>query len=382
MIKIPAKHSFFLFGPRQTGKSTLLKALFPSNIALYYDLLKSDEFLRLSANPSIFREEVLARDRNCGHVVVDEIQRVPQLLNEIHSIVEGADSPVFAISGSSARKLKRAKSNLLAGRAWSYSLYPLTHVELGDRFLLDKALNLGTLPSVYLSASEEDARHTLKAYVDTYLKEEIQEEAIVRNLSNFLRFLVLAGDENGNVINYSNIARETGTSYHTVKEYFQILEDTLMGFFLFPYAKSSRKRLVKHPKFYFFDVGVQRALTKKTSITLQRRTSDYGRAFEHFFIVEAIRLASYRELDYTFSFYGSSNQAEVDLIIETPEGKTIAIEIKATDNPNMSSLRGLKSFIQICPSAELYCASLVPRKSIVDGVSIMPWKELFQELFL
>lgn len=138
---------------------------------------------------------------------------------------------------------------------------------------------------------------------------------------------------------------------------------------------------MKHSKFYFFDTGVQCALTKKVSVELERRTSDYGRSFEHFIIAEAIRIASYRELDYAFSFYGSSNQAEVDLIVETPKGKTMAIEIKATDHPDMSSLRGLKSFIQICPSAGLYCASLVPRKVVINGVSILPWKELFQELF-
>ena len=378
MIRLPKRHSFFLFGPRQTGKSTLLKASFPSNSTLYYNLLKSEEFLRLSANSAIFREEVLSRDRRQTHIIVDEIQRVPQLLNEVHALMEEKDSPFFVMSGSSARKLKRAKSNLLAGRAWSYSLYPLTHSELGAEFSLDRALDLGTLPSVYLSDSIDDAKHTLKAYVETYLKEEIKEEALVRNLGGFLRFLTLAGDENGNVINYSNIARETGTSYHTVKEYFQILEDTLIGFLLLPYARSTRKRLVKHPKFYFFDTGVHRALTKKIAVPLEKKTSDYGRAFEHFIITEILRLADYKELDYKFSFYGSSNQAEVDLIIETPKGKTIAVEIKATDNPNMGSLRGLKSFAEICPDAALYCASLAPRRRVVDDISILPWKELFQ----
>lgn len=378
MIKLPKRHSFFLFGPRQTGKSTLLKALFLSNSTLYYNLLKSEEFLRLSANSAIFREEVLSRDRRQTHIIVDEIQRVPQLLNEVHALMAEKDAPFFVMSGSSARKLKRAKSNLLAGRAWSYSLYPLTHIELGAEFSLNRALDLGTLPSVYLSDGIDDAKHTLKAYVETYLKEEIQEEALVRNLGGFLRFLTLAGDENGNVINYSNIARETGTSYHTVKEYFQILEDTLIGFLLLPYARSARKRLVKHPKFYFFDTGVHRALTKKIAVPLEKKTSDYGRAFEHFIITEILRLADYKELDYKFSFYGSSNQAEVDLIIETPKGKTIAVEIKATDNPNMGSLRGLKSFAEICPDAALYCASLAPRRRVVDDISILPWKELFQ----
>lgn len=381
LLSLPKNHSFFLLGPRQTGKSTLLKSSFPHDSSLYYDLLKTEEYHRFSANPSLFREEVLARKKGVSHVVVDEIQRVPDLLNEIHLIMEEKDAPVFCLSGSSARKLKRSHANLLAGRAWTYHLYPLTHLELGEQFSLEKALRLGTLPSVYL-AEETDAQKTLKSYVETYLKEEIQQEALVRNLGNFLRFLDLAADENGNVMNYSHLAREIGTSYNTVKEYFQVLEDTLIGLLLLPYSKRTRRRLAKHPKFYFFDTGVQRALARKISVPLERKTSEYGRAFEHFLITEIVRLAAYREREYKFSFYQSSGYAEVDLVVETPRDQTFAIEIKAKENPDSNDLRGLKSFSEICPKVKLYCASLAPRPRHVNGISILPWQEIFEILRL
>jgi len=313
LLKIPKKHSFFIFGPRQTGKSTLLGRKFVRPKVMYYDLLKSEEYLRLSAHPGLFREEVSARVPAVTHVVIDEVQRVPALLNEVHHLLENPHPPYFCLSGSSARKLKRSHANLLAGRAWTYHLYPLTHREIGEKFSLSKALNLGTLPSVYLTDSAQEAQRTLRAYVETYLKEEIEAEALTRNLGSFLRFLTLAADNSGNVINYSTIARECGVSYQTVKEYFKILEDTLIGFFLLPYARSARKRLIKHPKFYFFDTGVLRAMKKTVTLQLQPQTDEYGRIFEHFIILEIMRLAAYAESDYQFSFYGSSNKAEVDL---------------------------------------------------------------------
>ena len=357
-----------------------MKSAFPANSTLYFDLLQSAEHLRLSATPSLFREEVMARGKQMTHVVVDEIQRIPELLDEIHSILESPHPPSFCLSGSSARKLKRSRANLLAGRAWTYHLYPLTHFELESQFNLEKALNLGTLPSVYLSDNEEEAAKTLRSYVETYLKEEIQSEALVRNLGGFLRFLTLATDENGHIINYSNLARETGATYQTIKEYFQILEDTLVGFLLLPYSKSTRKRLIKHPKFYFFDTGIHRALAKKLSFKIEKKTAEFGRAFEHFMIIEIMRLCAYQELDYRLSFYHSSNHAEVDLIIETPKGATLAVEFKASEYPASSDLKGLKSFSDICPDAKLYCVSLVPRKRVLQGVTILPWREIFQSL--
>jgi len=336
--------------------------------------------LRLSANPHLFREEVMARPSDVTHIIVDEIQRIPALLNEVHHIIEKPKAPCFCLSGSSARKLKRSQANLLAGRAWTYHLYPLTHRELGGDFLLPKALNLGTLPSVYLAESSDIAQETLRAYVETYLKEEIEAEALTRSIGGFVRFLTLAGDSNGQIINYTTIARECGVSYQTVKGYFQILEDTLVGFFLQPYARSTRKRLIQHPKFYFFDIGVLRALQKTVTIELQPKTYEYGRCFEHFVILEIMRLASYQELDYQFSFYRTSNQAEVDLIIETPGKEIYAIEIKASDQPETEAVSGLLSFKEVCPKAILYCVSQVPYRRKINEVSILPWQDIFQEI--
>ncbi|OHB75786.1 MAG: hypothetical protein A2Z34_04620 [Planctomycetes bacterium RBG_16_59_8] len=379
ILDIPLTKSFFLFGPRQTGKSTLLRKMFPPEKTIYYDLLKTEEYERLSIRPSLFREEMNSRPPTIRYVVLDEIQRVPSLLNEIHALLESQSPspPLFALCGSSARKLKRAQANLLAGRASTYHLHPLTHRECDDRFSLEKALNIGTLPSVYLAEDERNARETLKAYVETYLKEEVTAEALTRNVPAFLRFLSIAGDENGNVINLSNIARETGTSYQTVKEYFQILEDTLMGALLLPYARSERKRLVKHPKFYLFDTGIERALSKQLTLPLERHTTGYGRCFEHFLLTEIMRLADYARCDYTFSFFRTESGAEVDLIVETPDERTYAIEVKASDAPDSSHLRGLRSFLEICPTAVPICASLSPRPREIGKIRILPWQDIF-----
>ncbi len=382
ILKLPEKHSFFVFGPRQTGKSTLLAQKFTASKTIYYDLLKTEEYHRLSTNPHIFREEVLARAPEVTHVVIDEVQRIPDLLNEVHHLLENPGAPYFCLSGSSARKLKRSHANLLAGRAWTCHLYPLTHKELADKFSLNKALNLGTLPSVYLADSEQEAQRTLRAYVETYLKEGIEAEALTRNFGSFLRFLTLAADNSGNIINYSTIARECGISYQTVKEYFKILEDTLIGFFLLPYARSTRKRLIKHPKFYFFDTGVLRALKKTITVPLQPRTDEYGRSFEHFCLLEVIRLASYYESDYQFSFYCNSNKAEVDLVVETPKKEIFAIEIKASEQPQSDSFRGLKSFKELCPRAVLLCASRAPHRRQLEDVAVLPWQDIFKVIGL
>src|SRR3989339_203709 len=216
-IELPKDHSFFLFGPRQTGKSTLLKMLFLKENILFYNLLDKETFLRFLSHPSLLREEVHSRRKEITHVIIDEVQRIPDLLNEVHLIMESPNPPFFVLTGSSARRLKRHEANLLAGRALSYSLHP---------FAIER----------------------LRAYVDTYLQEEIEREAQLRRIDRFSHFLLIAGSENGNVINYSNIARETSVSLSTVKGYFQILVDTLIGRFIYPFTKSVRHRLSKHLK--------------------------------------------------------------------------------------------------------------------------------------
>ena len=382
LLKLPLNKSCFIFGPRQVGKSTFLKDCFKKESFVYYDLLKTSEYMKFSVNPGVLFKEIEALDNNIKYIIIDEIQRVPDLLNEVHRIIEDKKNLQLILSGSSARKLKRSHANLLAGRALTFYLFPLTHLELKNKFDLDRALNYGTLPSVYLSTDDDLARDILRSYIETYLEEEIKQEALIRNIGGFLRFLKLTADENGNIINYSNLARETGNERRAVKEFFQILEDTLIGFHLFPYMKSLRKKLVQHPKFYFFDTGVQRALSKQISLELEVGTFLYGKAFEHFIIIEIIRLSRYLKKDFEFSFYRTSDGAEVDLIIESPTKEVFAIEIKASSNISSKALNGLRSFKEVCKSAKLFCVGLIDRKQKQGEVQILPWKQIFGVLGL
>jgi|688.fasta_scaffold00001_24 predicted AAA+ superfamily ATPase len=398
ILKLPLKHSFFLFGPRQVGKTTLIKNSFGLDSCLIYDLLIPEELRRLKMNPGRFRDEIIYRDSKYTHVFIDEVQKLPEILDEIHYLLENMKKPpAFILSGSSARKLKRSNANMLGGRAFSFSLFGLTHLELmpSSKFSLYRSLEFGSLPAIYLLSmggdenaevgvreQSQDAILALRSYVNTYIKEEIQMEALVRNLDAFTEFLKLAADENTNVLNYSNIASDIGVSSATVKEYYQILEDTLLGFYLRPYSSRLRKKLSKHPKFYFFDTGVARALQQKLSLELTPKTKEFGKAFEHFVIKEFIYTANYLNPDYKFSYYRTENNAEVDLIIEAPTGKVFAVEVKASDTPKNSELKGLKSFKTLVPKASLICASLAEKRYKLDeDIWVYPWQEVFDVVF-
>lgn len=381
LAELPQNASFFLFGPRQVGKSTLIKETFNAERSVYYNLLQEKEFTRLIANPSLFGEEVEKLNPKITHVIIDEVQRIPALLNEVHNLIENSKTPrYFILSGSSARKLKRGQANMLGGRAWTRYLYPLTYKELGDDFDLARVLRFGSLPSIYLS-NDEAAQEKLESYVETYLTEEIKAEAIVRNVGAFSRFLKLAANESGNLLNYSNISREAATSNQSIKEYFQILEDTLIGYLLEPYDKSTRKRLVKHPKFYLFDNGVRNALIKNLSNEVEPGTYAYGIAFEHFIVNEIIRLNRYYKKNYELSFYRSTNGAEVDLILEDPQGTVLAVEIKSSEVPSKADLKGLFSFQEIRPEAKLICVSRAKSQRGLGDITVYPWQEFLEELF-
>ncbi|MCP5105689.1 MAG: ATP-binding protein [bacterium] len=379
-IQLPKNKNVFLFGPRQTGKSTLLKTKFPPGKTLYYDLLKNEIYRKLLARPEIFRNEVIAalKTKDLSHIIIDEVQKIPQLLDEVHSLVESDVSCSFILSGSSSRKLKRYQANMLAGRAWTYHLHPFSSMELKNDFHLFSALQYGTLPVVYLNPEEHEKRETLRSYVETYIKEEIEIEANIRNLSGFLRFLPIAAYQNGELVNYSNIARDSAVSNHTVREYYKILEDTLLGFFLMPYSKSIRKRMSKHPKFYFFDPGVVTAITNRLRVELQENSYEFGNAFEHFFILEIIRLNRYFRLDLDISFYRTERGTEVDCIVVTPAGKTIAVEIKSTINPSSSMLSGLFSFKEKVRNAQLILACRVETAQAMKDVTVLPWLEAIE----
>lgn len=377
------KHSFFLFGPRQTGKTTLIQSALARTPHFSINLLEIETFLKYSRDPALFRQEIehWLKKHPRGVVFIDEIQKLPLLLDQIHAMVENFKGRLtFIMTGSSARKMKRAPVNLLAGRAWSFNLFPLTHLEIGDAFHLEEVLRYGTLPVIFAMEAGDKAR-TLKVYTETYLKEEILAESIIRNIPAFSRFLELAADQSGMPVNYNNFARETGVASKTIRQYYQVLEDTLLAFALKPYLKSARKRLTSHPIYYLFDLGVLNALCQRLGGELIKGTDLYGRLFEHFILLEVYRLNRYLEKDWPMFYWRTSQGAEVDLILET-EKQLWAIEIKSTNRIRPVNLRGLYNFLGDYKNAKGICVMAGDRPYEVDGVECLPWRDFLQKFFL
>jgi len=367
-IKLPKGRSVFLWGPRKTGKTTLLRQQFPD--ACWIDLLDHDMFLSLNQKPTRLREILEAQLSKV--VVIDEVQKISRLMDEIHWLMENKGFQ-FILSGSSARKLKRSDANLLGGRAWRFELFPLVTRELDDNFDLDKALLYGLLPAHYLSP---DSQMDLKAYVYDYLKEEIQAEALTRNVPAFSRFLHAAALANGMLLNYSNAAREAGVSVKTIREYFQILEDTLVGQQLPPWKKSKKRRLIETAKFFFFDTGIVSALLNYKS--LSPGTVEYGRAFEHFILQECRAYSHYSRSDFPISFWRTASGSEVDLILGDAD---VALEIKSTTDAT-GKTKGLHLFGQEfhCKKSFIVSRDPVPRKIGAD-ITILPWQVFCQRLW-
>jgi predicted AAA+ superfamily ATPase len=359
--------SLFLWGARQTGKSTLLKTLFPD--ALWFDLLLSDVYERLLRNPSMLRETIAAGQYTV--MIIDEIQRIPELLNEVHWIITHLQVRVI-MSGSSPRKIIRSNTNLLGGRALRYELYPFTSEEIPNFDLL-KALNHGLLPRHYLSSSP---KKMISAYVGNYLRDEIAGEAKIRNVANFSRFLESAAFSNGEMVNYANIASDCGVSAVTVKEYFQILEDTLVGRFLPSYQKKPKRRVITAPKFYFFDIGVVNYLLKRGKIDFGSEL--FGNAFEHFIYNELYAHSSYSGKDYPIYYWRTASQIEIDFVLGNHD---VAIEVKATSNVQSRHLKGLKSFSEEYAVNQLVLVCNEPLPRISEGVRILPWKVFLEELW-
>lgn len=378
-IRIPSQHSFFLFGPRGTGKSTLLRRHPRFRNAIWIDLLSADEEDVLARRPEALSER-LAAVRRGGWVVIDEIQKVPRLLDIVHREIEKGRF-FFAMTGSSARKLKAGGANLLAGRAFVLDLHPLTFVEMGSSFDLDAALRWGTLPRVTALGSAGKKSAFLRAYAHTYLKEEIWGEQIVRNLDPFRRFLEVAAQSNGKIINASVMARDVGVDVKTVQSYFHILEDTLIGFLLEPFRHSFRKRLSMKPKFYFFDTGVARALQRTLTVPLLPQTSAFGEAFEHLVILEAGRLHAYRPRDYRFSYLMTKDGAEIDLIVERPGREILAIEIKSSDNVTPEMLGQFRKLVNDLGLSAGYCLSRDKLARKIGNIEVLPWQTGLRRFF-
>lgn len=387
LLTLSKRHSVLLFGARGTGKSTLLQQLFPVEQVKRFDLLEAETEMRLSQNPDELRNIVYALPEDITHVIIDEVQKIPKLLDIIHLLIEEKASTrkkkIFIITGSSARKLKRGCANLLAGRAFEYHLFPFSFIELGEKFDLSEALNYGLLPMVYeLRDSKEDKEKFLITYAHTYLQQEIIAEQVVRNLNPFRRFLEVSAQCNGKIINYSNIALDVGASEITVKQYFEILEDTLIGFFLEPFQHSFRKRLSMKPKFYYFDIGVARALARLLSVFVVPENSYYGEVFEHHVILECWKLAKYFKPEYRLSYLQTKDGVEVDLVIDRPGDKYLFIEIKSTNNVKKEQLSTFQRLVTDFGECEAVCFSRDSHAKQLNEIRVFPWQEGIKKFFM
>jgi predicted AAA+ superfamily ATPase len=362
------KESCFLWGPRQTGKTTLLKQLFPKSP--YYDLLLSHEFERLNRKPSILREELLATFPKTP-IIIDEVQKVPALLDEIQWLIVNQQFQ-FILCGSSARKLKRGGGNLLGGRAIRYELFPFVYKEIPNFDLL-RALNHGLIPRHYI---KEAPQLLIQAYVGDYLKEEIAAEALSRNIPAFGRFLEAAAFSNGEIINYQNVATDCGISAPTVKEYFQILVDTLLGRFLPSFQKRPKRRVIQAPKFYFFDVGIANFLLKRSNIVYRSET--FGRAFEQFIFQEIIAHSHYSNINYPVFFWRTASHFEVDFILGAGE---VAIEVKGVEEVASKHIKGIVNFIEEYKPKKAIIVSLDSRPRIHNNIQILPWQIFIEKLY-
>ena len=373
-MDLPKRQSAFLWGPRKTGKSTYLKRAFPNS--LVYDFLKTDLMLDFNRRPALLREQLLAQSGALlAHpIILDEVQHVPLLLDEVHWLIENKGLR-FILCGSSARKLKRGRANLLGGRAWRYEMFPLVSHELNDGDLdLLTILNRGLIPDHFASAQY---RRSLNAYLQDYLKEEVFAEGLARDVPAFSRFFEAMGYSQGELTNFSNIARECGVSSKTVKEYYQILVDTLLGSMVAPFKRRQGRQVISRAsKFYLFDVGVAGALAK---LHLQdARGAIFGKAFEHFIFCELRAHTSYSELHYDICFWRTKSGLEVDFVLGNGE---VAIEVKGTSRVESKALRAMRAFIDEYTPQKAIVVCNEPAERVAGLIRIVPWKAFLQSLW-
>ena len=363
--------SVFFFGARQTGKTTLLLKLFPNS--KFYDLLETNTYERMRRNPSLLRQE-LAEAEEGEIVIIDEIQLIPELLNEVQWLIVRKGLH-FILSGSSARKLKRKGANMLGGRAVRNILYPLVSAEIPD-FDIIRAVNSGMLPTHYLATSDRQLIKRQQAYISVYLKEEIAAEALVRNLSSFNRFMEVAALTDGEMVNYNNLAQDCGIDAKTVKEYFTILEETLIGYMVPAFTRTVKRRLNQAPRFYYFDVSLPNYLLHRHG--MQPGSDDFGHAFEHLIIQEIIAFLGYHDLENMLSYWHTYTGYEVDAVLGDAK---VAVEIKSTREVQSKHLKGLKAFSEEHPDARLIVVSLDSSPRLFNGVEVMPVLHFLQELW-
>lgn len=362
------RDSAFLWGARQVGKTTWLQVRYPG--ARIYDLLRPSEFARLLRHPELLSEELADFGEN-DTVIIDEIQKLPILLDEIHSLIQRKNIR-FILSGSSARKLRRLGTNLLGGRATREVMFPLVSAEIPD-FDLIRAVNNGMIPRHYMV---QNPWERLRGYIGVYLNEEIREEALTRNLKSFSHFLEIAAQCDGEMLVYKNIAQDCGIDYRTVKEYFAILEDTLVGYLIPGFTATPKRKAVAAPKFYLFDVGIANYLTKRRD--MEPGSDSFGHAFEHFIIQEIIAYLGYHHSDEQLTYWRTASGYEVDAVIGNGR---IAIEIKSSEEIKSRHTKGLKAFSEDYPDARLITVSLDKYKRTMNGVEIFPANDFLKALW-
>lgn len=381
IVKLPKSNSFFLFGPRGTGKSWLIKNSIPLESVYVINLLDDVTESEFALNPGLLNKVVAALRPSQTIVFIDEIQKVPKLLDLVHKLIEETKIQ-FILTGSSARKLRHGGANLLAGRAFERNLFPLTNFELKNEFQLDKILQWGSLPKIFSFKDDSDKYDFLVSYSNTYLKQEVFAEQLVRKLDPFRKFLAIAARSDGKIINFKAVADQTGVDSKTVQNYFQIIEDTLLGFYLESYHTSLRTRTSKHPKFYFFDSGVTRAMANLLRVEPTKGTSYYGDVFESWLINEIFRLNNYLQTDFTFSYFlDHDSKAQADLIIERPGKKKVVIEIKSTENVGESHCVQLAAALPYLKGSVAYVFSNDRTRKKFGSIEAMHWEDGLKEIF-
>ena len=381
LLKLEKDQSILLLGPRGTGKSTLLRAIYPKASTFWSDLLLPSTEDRYARDPERLLREVNALPEEISTVVIDEIQKVPALLDVVHSLIEST-SKIFILTGSSARKLKAGSANLLAGRALAYPLFPLTNFELGDAFDLQDALKYGTLPKILTLKTDSAKRKTLETYALTYINEEIRAEQVVRALDPFRKFLEVAAQGNGKIINFASIAKDVGVDEKTVRKYFEILDDTLIGFFIDAFHTSVRKKVGLAPKFYFFDTGVARVLARNLTVGLEPGSYPWGSAFEHFVILECKRLIAYSGNQFDLNFLRTYEDKEIDLVVRRPGKPLLLLEIKSSERVTIDHVKTLVDLSEIIDApSEMVLFSCDPVSQIIDGVRCVHWQQGLRDYF-
>ena len=382
ILNITKSYNGFLFGARSTGKTTLLQYDFSPETTYWVDLLDLEIEDRLARKPGLLTNILDDLDSKITHVVIDEIQKVPRLLDTIHQYIQKNENRFyFLLTGSSAKKLKAGGADLLAGRAFVYNLFPLTFNELGTTFDLEEYLHYGGLPGIYKFGKANDRNKFLRAYGLMYLKEEIWNEHLVRKLDPFRSFLELAAAANGEIVNFRKIGNQIGVDAKTVGSYYSILIDTLLGFELNAYSTSIRRQIISSPKIFLIDPGIKRALDNTLRVPLLPKTFAYGKAFEHFVVSQIFCLNHYNEMDLRLYYLKTKDGAEIDLIIERPDKSLICVEIKSTNDSTLVKTTNLRHLANDLGCGEQMCFSRDPLSRQEDGIRYVHWRAGIESIF-